>query len=131
MTEEKLVVEVITTAKSGRSLRVKCGEEWFGAAKGSNLESAKGKAILAEVDRDGEWGPWIKTWNLAPSLDQPMKASPTVGSTSPWWMPFVSNTVAHAIAAGKIERPEDVGTWARAAMHTAIALDNEADDVPF
>ncbi len=55
-----------------------------------------------------------------------------------WWMPFVSNTVAHALAAGKIEGPDDIKLWAAAAREAALdiekptrAADDFPDDVPY
>lgn len=39
-----------------------------------------------------------------------------------WYMPFVSNTVAHAIAAGRIEGPQDIKQWAAAAKQAAEEL---------
>ena len=63
---------------------------------------------------------------------------PEIGAT-PWWMPFVSNTVAHAIAAGAITSNEQIDDWAKAAKAAALALatDNKKtgdapdDDIPF
>lgn len=40
-----------------------------------------------------------------------------------WWLPFVSNQVAHAIAAGKIQNPNDMNTWAKAAKECIQATD--------
>lgn len=43
-------------------------------------------------------------------------------SSDRWFMPFVSNTVAHAIAAGKIQEPLDIKAWAAAAKQAAEEL---------
>jgi hypothetical protein len=52
--------------------------------------------------------------------------------SAPWWMPFVSNTVAHAIQAGFITQPELVLDWARAAKEAALALgEKEEPPIPF
>jgi hypothetical protein len=89
-------------------------------------------------------------WNIT-SLKQNAAAVPpqamalgppiTVGVTSgarvqaelaPWWMPFVSNTVAHAIQAGFITEPGMVLDWARAAKEAALALgEKEPPPIPF
>ena len=58
------------------------------------------------------------------------------GGGDRFWLPFVSNTVAHAIAAGKIEGPADIQAWAAAAKAAALALDAKPDaefddDIPF
>jgi hypothetical protein len=49
-----------------------------------------------------------------------------------WYMPFVSNTVAHAIAAGRIDDPEQIKLWAAAAKQAAVELDRKAppEDLP-
>ena len=46
-----------------------------------------------------------------------------------WYMPFVSNTVAHAIAAGCIKDFGELNQWAKAAHDAAIALDALDDDI--
>jgi hypothetical protein len=40
-----------------------------------------------------------------------------------FWMPFVSNVVAHAIAGGQVKDPAQVFNWAMAAKQAALALD--------
>ena len=52
-----------------------------------------------------------------------------------WYMPFVSNTVAHAIEAELITKPADIEVWARAAKQAAQDIDtvdnDDNDDIPF
>jgi len=55
-----------------------------------------------------------------------------------FWMPFVSNTVAHAIQNGLITEPTHIKVWAAAAKQAALELDKPAngrgefdDDIPF
>lgn len=50
-------------------------------------------------------------------------AAPGGGGGDRFYMPFVSNVVAHAIAAGRIEGPADIQAWAQAAKAAAVALD--------
>jgi hypothetical protein len=74
-------------------------------------------------------------------VSTPSQLSPrfeTRNESAPWWMAFVSNTVAHAIEAGLIKLPNDMIGWAIAAKETAANLANpqedEADkeeDIPF
>ena len=47
----------------------------------------------------------------------------TVTPGDRFYLPFVSNTVAHCIAAGLIKTPSDVSPWANAAYDAAQALD--------
>jgi hypothetical protein len=58
-------------------------------------------------------------------------APPRPAEAAPWWMPFVSNTVAHAIQAGFITDPAMVLDWARAAKEAALALGEKEQPVPF
>ena len=54
-----------------------------------------------------------------------------------WWMPFVSNTVAHAIAANMINEPTQIKLWAAAAKQAALEIEKPAprddmpDDIPY
>jgi len=50
-------------------------------------------------------------------------AAPGAGPTDRFWLPFVSNTVAHAIAATLIQEPMQIKAWAAAAKQAAIELD--------
>jgi hypothetical protein len=62
------------------------------------------------------------------------------GSGDKWWMPFVSNTVAHAIQAGHIKGPGEIRTWAASAKlaaeslsgsyNPAKSMDDLEDDIP-
>ena len=59
--------------------------------------------------------------NAAPQVAQPARAAtgapitgPTPAVAAPW-LPFASNTVAHAIQAGIITAPNMVEAWTRAA----------------
>jgi hypothetical protein len=48
-----------------------------------------------------------------------------------WWMPFVSNTVAHAIQVGEIKEPAHIKVWAAAAKRAAeeIAAGHDPRDL--
>ena len=115
-----LTIEAVTDSKTGKSLRVKAGEDWYGANKDSGL--TKGMTVEAEVS-DGEYGKWIDKWkptngSAAPQVDGTASAQAKQSTTpgaAPAWLPFASNTVAHAINAGLIKEPADVKLWAAAA----------------
>ena len=128
-------------AKSQKSLRVKLGGNWYGAGKDSGLDRCKGQLIEAEI-QTGEFGPWIKGWKPAhqaapqvpPSASSPSSSpavaapvyagAPTVpgDNIQPWFMPFVSNTVAHAIQGGLCQTPEAINQWAMKAAQCAVAI---------
>lgn len=124
----QLTVENVTPAKTGKSLRVKANGDWYGAKKDSGI--AAGMLIDAEVE-DGEYGKWIKQWKIAAqqTTAQPAKASSAPAATASngnlAWLPFASNTVAHAIQAGLITDPSQVKVWAQAAERAFYEMQRE------
>lgn len=116
----QLTVENVTTAKTGKSLRVKANGDWYGAKKDSGI--AAGMTIEAEVE-DGQFGKWINAYKKVGNGSAAPQAGPGAGHSTaanpagaaPVWLPFASNTVAHAINAGIIKEPADVKAWAAAA----------------
>jgi hypothetical protein len=81
----------------------------------------------------------ITAYKALPASKPDGAGAPAASSgAAPWWMPFVSNTVAHAIAAGAITSNEQIDDWAKAAKAAALALaaDNnkkpdDEDSIPF
>ena len=126
------IVEQITKSKTGKSWRVLIAGEWYGAKFDSKLDQAVGKGIDFIIHADAKFGNWIETWDFdrAPALSPPPPTgTPTAHLPAPhtngdrFYMPFVSNTVAHAIVAGLIKTPADLNLWARSAHDVAVALD--------
>ena len=133
-------VEEVMPAKSGKSLRVKLGGTWYGANLDSGLNGAKGQMIEAEIQTSEKFGPWIKGWkpsaapqvsspsvagSTAPAAAAPYKYAEPSDNVAPWYMPFVSNTVAHAIAAGLCKTPVEINQWALKAAQVAVAIKAE------
>lgn len=114
----QLTVESVGPSKSGKALRVKANGAWYGAKKDSGI--TVGQTIDAEVS-NGDFGAWIDRWkpvngSAAPDAVGSSRASPAAAQASaPVWLPFASNTVAHAIQAGIITAPNMVEAWTRAA----------------
>lgn len=116
----QLNVEKVTPAKTGKSLRVQAGGVWYGANKDSGVQV--GMVIEADIE-DGDFGKWIKTYRAvggAPASTAPLnKTAAEIGGklspVAPAWLPFASNTVAHAISSGAAKIPADVKPWAEAA----------------
>ena len=152
-----VLVEEVMQAKTGKSLRVKLGGTWYGSALTSGLNAMKGQMIDAEIST-GKFGPWIDKWaavaqqNAAPQVPPPFtppQAAPAVaapitrerepeyakpapvGTVAPYWLPMASNVVAHGIAAGKIENPNQVAAWVRAVKMSVEAEQRDDDDVPY
>ena len=128
------VVEVVTQAKTGRSLRVKIGETWYGAALDSGIQ--KGMNIEPVVST-GKFGPWIDKWlpsggpqptaQIPPAPSSPVAVGspppnfdpeePAVytrpsDNVAPWYWPSVSNVCSSAIEKGLITKPEELNMWA-------------------
>lgn len=115
----------VTLAKTGKSYRVKIGNEWYGAKKDSGLnEQSAGKTISYETET-GDYGTWITKWGSASNgnggQQQAAPSAPTSGVNLAF-LPFVSNVVAHAIQCGRIEGPADIQAWADAAYSAAHNL---------
>ena len=148
-------IEQVTLAKSQKSLRVSLSGKWYGAYldSGLNEPSLIGQNIEAEIVTLDKGGPWIKTWiktsapqvsppspvvspsgapaaaepRYAPvSLNIPPRYAEPDDNVQPWWMSFVSNTVAHAIAAGHCNSPEAINMWAMKAAQVAISVKRDA-----
>ena len=111
-------VEGVSPSKSGKSFRIKIDGEWYGAGKDSGLDKMEGKTVEFSFE-DGDFGPWIQEWKEAAGAPSAQGKQ----SSGPWWMPFVSNTVAHAIQAGEIKDPKAISAWAKAAKDAAEALE--------
>ena len=121
-----LTIESVGPSKSGKALRVKAGGNWYGANKDSGL--AAGMTIEAQVE-DGQYGKWIGAYtpktngngHAGQQTSSPSSSS-GAGAAAPVWLPFASNTVAHAIQAGHITQPGQVSAWAKAAKEAVEAL---------
>lgn len=124
----KGIVGSVTLSQSAKSWRVAIGGKTYGANFDTKLDQALGKPIDFEWD-DGKFGLWIKSWDFDRTRPTPAPqaaVAPPVQSSGQsngrgdrYWLPFVSNQVAHAIAAGRIQQPTEMMAWAKAA-YTAV-----------
>ena len=129
-------VDSVTKSQSGKSWRVKIGPKFYGANFDSKIDAALGRQIDFDAD-DGKFGPWVKTWGYinepaeapapqsAPITREPVREPRIIDR---WWAPFVSNCVAHAIAAGTIKDIVQLKAWAVAAKHAIVQAE---DDIEF
>lgn len=142
-------------SKSGKTLRIRVGEQWY-STNNFALESAVGRNVQFEVGTSEYQGNVIYWANDAelvtdvgapqppqgvappPSAAAPSNVAATVEPMA--LMPFTSNTVAHAIQAGLITKPEEIHAWASKAFNTAKSLvtgkapepnPDFDDDIPF
>ena len=126
-----LTIDSCKPSKSGKSLSIGSGGKWYSAKLDSGLDQHVGEQIdvkIATSEYNGTSMMWLNEWKLvggavshAPA-SQPALAS--INNIMPL-MPFVSNTVAHALLAGKIEQPGDIAKWARAAYAAALGLEQD------
>lgn len=126
----QLTIESVKPSKSGKSLVVKAGGKDYLAKLDSGI--SQGMLIEAETkdsDFNGSILTWIEKWKTVAAQTTAHASAPTSnGGSAPWWMPFVSNTVAHAIQAGIIQNPQQIDAWAVAARLAAQKLESE---IPF
>jgi hypothetical protein len=127
-------ITAVNKSKSGKALRITLNGKTYNAFLDSKLDEALGKVIEAQITPDKGYGEGIGQWaySNAPAQPGPANAAPdpinratvTPGASGDrFYLPFVSNTVAHCIAAGLIKNPSDVSPWAKAAYDAAQALD--------
>ena len=135
-------VENVQQAKTGKSLRVQLGGQWYGAALDSGLADKRGQMIEAEIET-GKYGPWIKGWKPvaatqvpppqqggfppapAPAVAAPHYAGEAGDNIMPWYWPSVSNICAEAIKAGLIKDPVAINQWALKMAQVAVSVKGE------
>lgn len=108
----QLTIETVKTNPSGKSCVVKAGGKDYFAKP--NIGLSAGMTIDAETEvseYNGKQNVWIKKYR---ALEAPAQTG-TAPSSGTAWLPFASNTVAHAINGGLITTPDQVKVWAAAA----------------
>ena len=116
-------IESVEKSKSGKSWRVKIGGNYYGAKFDSKLDKEVGSNINFSVEDTGNYGVWITSWAYDATKAPPAAETGKTGNGDRFYMPFVSNVVAHAIASGQIKTPADLNQWAKSAYDAAQALD--------
>jgi len=116
-----LNVEAVKPTSTGKSLIVKANGKDYFAKPNSGIQA--GMSIEAETKDsvfNGKTNTWIEKYrqvqNAAPQSPSASSSSgQAAAGAAPVWANFVSNQVAHAIAAGRIEDPDQIKIWAAAA----------------
>ena len=127
----KGTVDSVTKSSSGKSWRVKIGSEFYGANFDSKIDSMLGKPIDFEWT-DGKFGKWLQSWgpdSTTPAVVAPVGVAVAIPKGDRWWLAFVSNQCAHAIAAGHIKGVADLRSWAIAAKDAIQKADG--NDIPY
>lgn len=120
-----LSIESVKPTSTGKSLIVKAGGKDYFAKPGCGIQV--GMTIDAETKDsqfNGKTNTWIEKWKATAATTTPPGTN-AQGAAA--YMPFVSNTVAHAISAGLIQNPSQITAWANAAYVAAVRL---GDDIP-
>ena len=116
-------LEVLTEAKTGKSLRVKIGGMWLGASLDARAKLHDLQGQLVEfTQEDKGYGPWLKSCDPLGMPPEPSEKAQVKSNGDRWYMPFVSNTVAHCISGGLITEPSQIALWAKAAKAAADEL---------
>lgn len=117
-------IHIDSIKPTAKSLVLKCGDREYFAKKDSGISA--GMTIEAETktsEYNGKSYVWVEKWKQASNGSAaPQSAPQDASGVNMAFMPFVSNVVAHAIQAGRIQTPDDLGKWAQAAYTTAHGL---------
>lgn len=114
---------------TAKSLVLTCGGKEYFAKKDSGITA--GITIEAETttsDYNGKTYTWIGKYKQVSNggnnhgAQQSSSSSSGSGVAAPVWANFVSNQVAHAIAAGRIDDPAQIKIWAAAAKQAFVEL---------
>lgn len=110
-------------SQSGKSLSVLINEVWY-STKAFELNTMVGATIDFEYSTsefNGNKMNWLNAYTPVTqqggnqSAPQQQTPAPS-GSSGELPMPFISNVVAHAIQANKIQNPSDITAWANGAL---------------
>ena len=133
----KVTVEKVEKSKSGKSYNVQAEGRWY-TSKAAGIEQTAGKTIEATTGAfnmpDGTPRPTIESFTIVGGAPAPQSSyAPAQNGKDRWWLPFVSNQVAHAIAAGLIKQATDIRAFAITAKVAIIQADatSEDADLPF
>lgn len=123
----------VMDAKSGKSLRIKLGDNWYGAYKDSGI--TRGMVIDPVIETLEKGGPWIVRYtkkDAAPQVSPPPTAHAAAGAApqftdniQPWWSNYVAAICVAGINSGKITSPEGLNQWALKAAQVIVAVKQE------
>lgn len=133
-----LQIEKVELSKTKKSYWLTTDQGSFNAKLNSGVEQLKSGDTIEAQTGESEWQgkvtKTIESFSVVQGAKTPSKAqNSSNGSVDRWYMPFISNTVAHAIQSGLIKEPGDIGEWARAAYRVAVTVDAFQDnsEIPF
>jgi len=129
-------IESIQDSKSGKTVSVKVNGKYYSCSDFTIKNAPIGSEIAFETS-ESQYGDvtinWLNDWSVGEKpANAPSPSAPTTTTTSDyvdrWYMPFVSNTVAHAIQSQAITQPTEIEKWARAAKSAAFNLERKGSD---
>ena len=120
-------IEKVELSKTGKSQGVWIAGQKY-TCKDMLINQMAGKEIdfvVGSFDYNGKAYPTIESYTVTVSGQEAQSSGAQGNNTN--YMPFVSNTVAHAISAGLIKTPPEIKDWAVAAYLAADQLETEAE----
>lgn len=117
----KGVIESANRNKSGKSTMVTVSGQKYMCNK-LEIEQHIGKEIEYETGAYKDFKT-IERFTVTTSGPAP-QIQGNGGSVDRYWMPFLSNTIAHGITAGLIKNPSEISAWAKAVKDAASDIDN-------
>lgn len=119
----KGVIDSCNRTKSGKSTMVLINGTKYLCNK-LDIEQYVGKEIDYETGAYKDFKTIEKfTVNLSGG-GLPGRTEAASGGNGMAYMPFISNTVAHAIAAGLIKQPSEISAWVSAAKSAVVNADD-------
>ena len=118
----QVTVKFVNPPKEGKKLAtIKAQDDKYYYYDPKKFNFVKGETYEIDTRDDDYQG---KTYVHVEAI---VKQAQSNGAAKPagdrWYMPFVSNTVAHAIASALITDPDQIKLWAAAAKQAALELE--------
>ena len=138
-------IDQAALSKSGKSYKITSGGQIYYAKPEQGLQNMVGQTLDAEVAKSDYNGTEMWWINAFTKVRQDAVQTPAQSATegqkiysaspiAPMWLPFASNSVAHAIQAGLIKTPSELNMWvlgARHAVEAAVASKEYEPDISF
>ena len=131
-----LHIESVKLTASKKNYSVKADGKYYVAALRTGIEQQVGHSIDAVLgsftSASGQEVSTIEGFTLVEQAKLPISGPSASNGHDRWWVPFVSNQVAHAIQCGLVKELGDIAPWARAAKIAILSADRMEDgDIPF
>ena len=132
--EKTVTVSFVNPPKAGgKRWSIKTSDNEYIGFDNQKLSFTKGntyRLVCSENEYNGRV--YLNAESILETVTVPAKASGLGAQVSDrWWLPCVSNTLAHATTAGFIDDPEKIKVWAAAVKQALEELDQPPGQEPF